>query len=594
MNTSPQKLQALRALMHRHELDAYVIPSSDAHQSEYVANHWKTREWISGFSGSTGTVVVTASHAGLWTDSRYFLQAAEELKDSGVALHKLGIPHTAEHLDWMLEQLPHGSRIGFDGRQFSAGQVRQMARQLAAKEVVLETNLDLVGQIWTDRPPLPSLPVFDHHIQYAGVSREQKLQRVREKIGEADACLITTLDDIAWLFNLRGSDVECNPVFYAYAVVGRERAWLFVHPQKITDPLRQQLHQAGVLLKPYEEISDFLAGITAGVYISADKHSINQQLFSILTDERIVEGGNPPAALKAIKNETEIKHLKNAMVKDGVALVRLFRWLEEQLRQETPVTEASLADQLTRLRQEQELAMGDSFFAIVGYGANGAIVHYKPEHGTCAQIKPSGILLLDSGGQYLDGTTDITRTVALGEPTPQQKSDFTLVLKGHIALADAAFPKGTTGIQLDTLARLPLWQQQMNYGHGTGHGVGFFLNVHEGPHGIGSVSNSRSNTPLVPGMVTSNEPGIYREGSHGMRTENLILCVERGEGEFGIFYAFETISLFPIDSKLLDHNLLLPREIEWLNDYHATVYAQLAPFLTKEEADWLAGQCRPI
>ena len=594
MNTTPQKLQALRALMRRHELDAYVIPSSDAHQSEYVASHWKAREWISGFTGSSGTVVVTASHAGLWTDSRYFLQAAEELKDSRISLHKLGIPHTAEHLDWMLEQLPHGSRIGFDGRQFSAGQVRQMARQLAAKEVVLETSLDLVGEIWNDRPPLPSWPVFDHDIRYAGESREQKLQRVRERIGEADACLITTLDDIAWLFNLRGSDVECNPVFYAFAVVGKELAWLFVEPQKITENVRLQLNKAGVLIKPYEEMPAFLAGTEAGMYISADKHSINQQLFSVLTEDRIVEGSNLVAALKAIKNETEIGHLKNAMVKDGVAMVRLFRWLEEQLRQGSTVTEASLADQLTLFRKEQELAIGDSFFAIVGYGANGAIVHYKPEHGTCAQIAPSGILLLDSGGQYLDGTTDITRTVALGEPTSQQKSDFTLVLKGHIALADAIFPMGTTGIQLDILARMPLWQQQMNYGHGTGHGVGFFLNVHEGPHGIGPVSSARSNTPLAPGMVTSNEPGIYREGSHGMRTENLILCVEKGESEFGSFYAFETISLFPIDLKLLDQALLSPRDIEWLNDYHATVYARLSLFLTKEEAAWLAGQCRPV
>ena len=591
--TNQEKLRALRSAMQKHGLAACIIPSSDPHQSEYFAAHWKSRKWISGFTGSAGIVVVTADHAGLWTDSRYFIQAEKQLEGSGVELHKLVVPHTPEHLDWMKENLPGGCKVGLDGRLFSVGQVRQLAKHFYDKKIELDTSANLISEIWKDRPSLPQSPVFEHELKYAGASRDAKLQQVREKMGAVDFLLISTLDDIAWLFNLRGYDVACNPIFYAYAIVGKEAAWLFIEASKIPGDLKEKLNSDGIIVKSYEQAEVFLKNIAEGKTILLDKGTTSNQFYNAISHEKIKEGENIIASLKAIKNPTEIEHFRNVMVRDGVALLRLYRWLEKTL-DERPVPEAEVAEMLAAFRKEQEKYYGESFDAIVGYNANGAIVHYKPEHGSCASIEKHGILLLDSGGQYLDGTTDITRTIALSEPTEEQKIDFTLVLKGHIALGNAKFPKGTTGVQLDTLARMALWQNHLNYGHGTGHGVGFFLNVHEGPHGISPVSSARSGVSIEPGTVTSNEPGLYKAGKHGIRTENLILCVEDGENDFGKFYKFETLTLFPIDLTLVEKSLLSEEECEWINRYQATVFERISPHLSAEETAWLAEKCGKV
>jgi Xaa-Pro aminopeptidase len=399
------------------------------------------------------------------------------------------------------------------------------------------------------------------------------------------------LDDVAWLFNLRGSDVECNPTFYAFAMVGKDAAWLFIENAKLPEDIKQALNEDGILVKPYAGIDDFLKGIPEGISVQIDQNSINNQHHSALKPSCIKEGDNIVAELKAIKNATEIAHLKETMARDASALVRIFRWLEAEIRKR-PVPEAEVAEQLRTFRSELPNYFGDSFDAIVGYNSNGAIVHYRPEHGTCAHIEPHGMLLLDSGGQYLDGTTDITRTIALSEPTTEQMTDFTLVLKGVIALTMAYFPKGTNGIQLDTLARSPIWQGHINFGHGVGHGVGFFLNVHEGPQGFSPLASSpRAAKSMEPGMLTSNEPGIYKVGKYGIRTENLILCVEDKETEFGQFYRFETLTLFPIDLVLVNKGMLTETECQWVNDYHKECYEKISPYLAVEEKAWLRQKC---
>jgi Xaa-Pro aminopeptidase len=590
--TINEKLAALRAAMNEHHIDAYLIPSSDPHQSEYLAGHWKAREWISGFTGSAGTVVVTAHHAGLWTDSRYFIQAEAQLKDSGVELHKLGVPHTAEHLTWLINNLPQGSKVGLDGRLFSVGQVRAISKLFYDKNFDLDTSLDLIGKIWQNRPTAPQSPVFQYDINYTGKSVEEKLQAVREKM-KAAHYLVSTLDDIAWLYNLRGTDVACNPVFYAYSIIGKDVAYLFVDAAKIGPDIKTGLNNAGVILKNYGEAEGFLKNIPGSVQI--DLASTSNQFYNAISKEKIKEGENIVAHLKSIKNDIEIGHIRQAMCKDGAALVQLFMWLEKEV-QKRPIPEAEVAEKLIGFHQAQGDYFGESFDAIVGYQGNGAIVHYRPEHGTCANIQPEGILLLDSGGQYLNGTTDITRTIALSQPTAGQKRDFTLVLKGMINLTLAKFPKGTTGVQLDTLARMDLWKNHYNYGHGTGHGVGFFLSVHEGPQGFSPVANTpRSTVSIEPGMLTSNEPGLYKAGEYGIRIENLVLCVKDGEeGPFGQFYKFETLTLFPIDINLVEKNLLTEGERLWFNTYHDEVFEKIAPLLNEEETAWLKNKCAKI
>jgi len=596
MTTINERIAALRAQMRRDGLDAWIAPSADPHQSEYLADHWKSREWLSGFTGSAGTLIVTQNHAGLWTDSRYFLQAESQLKGSEVLLQKQGVAHAPEHIEWLCENLHTGNVVGCDGTLFSVAQIRQLAKAFHKAGLELNTKQDPIAAIWKGRPALPKNVVYEHDIRYTGKTCAEKLSAIREQMTKLNVGfhLVSTLDDIAWTLNIRSMDVEYNPVCISYLVIGMQTAHWFVDRQKVPDVLRAALLNDGVLLHAYEALEDFLKHTAADHTVLADMTTTNLRLHQALPEGSVLHGDTIPRNLKAIKNETEIANLKETMCADGVALLRLFRWLEATLPQrEIPETE--VAEQLIKYRKEQDGYVGESFAAIVGYQGNGAIVHYHAEPETCANIRAEGILLLDSGGQYHGGTTDITRTIALGKPTAAQKRHYTLVLKGHIALANAHFPKGTCGVQLDALARQYLWQDDLNYGHGTGHGVGFFLNVHEPPQGFAaSVAGTRSTTPFLSGMLTSNEPGIYITGAYGIRIENLVLCVPAVENEFGQFLKFDSLSYFPIDTTLIDENLLATTERDWLNAYHREVEAALSPLLKTEELDWLKAKCRAI
>lgn len=593
--TVSEKMGLLRQQMATHQLDAYLVPSSDPHQSEYLSAHWQSRAWLSGFSGSAGTLVVLPEEAGLWTDSRYFIQAEQELAGSSIALHQQLVPHAPEHIAWLRDHLQPGARIGIDGRLFSAQQARYLEKQFYPKNIQLDYTLDLIAPIWADRPPLPEDPVYEHDITFTGQSRNEKLESIRQALTHPTSTLLcSALDDIAWALNLRGSDIDCNPLFMAYLLISPAQATLYVAPEKISASLKSILEADHIILRPYEAVWHDLERLKDNTHICLDPSHTSIALYSRLDHTRITEIPSPIQHLKAIKNPTEIRHIRETMRKDGVALLRLLCWLESTLENnQHTITEYDVAQRLAAFRAEQPDYKGESFPAIVGYGANGAIVHYRPQKESAAAIHPEDLLLLDSGGQYLDGTTDITRTIALGPPTAEQKRAYTLVLKGHIALASVRFPEGTVGMQLDTLARLPLWMDGLAYGHGTGHGVGFFLSVHEGPNGFAaSPTTSRGATPFRPGMLTSNEPGYYPAGKYGIRIENLLLCTE--SKEYPGFLHFETVSLFPIDTALIDIHLLHPEELQWLNDYHQKVFDSLAPLLEAEEVAWLKAKCHPL
>ncbi len=585
-------ISALRKQITKNKFDAYIIPGSDPHQSEYVADHWKGRSWISGFTGSAGNVVVTKNHAGLWTDSRYFIQAEKELKGTQMKLHKLKIPHTPEYMTWILENVKKGGTVGCDGMLFSVGQINMMKKLFVQKNIKLNYSKDLLKSSWENRPALPTNEIFEHKVKFAGKSRIKKLDTIRDKMETegVDFHFISTLDDIAWTFNIRSSDVECNPVSIAYAIIGMKKAYLFIDKNKVPTSLKKEFLKDNILLEPYDGIIDFLKKIPASKNILVDPSTTNMKLYNSISKKQVVHGKTISTHLKAIKNKTEIKHIKNAMIKDGVALTHLYMWLEKYLTKGT-VTEVELAKKLSSLRAAQGDYHGESFDAIVGYKGNGAIVHYRPEEGSCATIKKEGILLLDSGGQYEDGTTDITRTVAMGKPTKEQKRNFTSVLKGHIGLADLVFLKGTRGNQIEILARQHLWKDGLNYGHGTGHGVGFFLNVHEGPQSIGSGLTAKAATVIEEGMLTSNEPGFYKTGEYGIRIENLVLAVKDKKTNFGEFLKFESVTLFPIDKNLIEYKMLTKVEVQWLENYHKEVFSKLSPHLNKNEKAWLKKKC---
>lgn len=587
-----ERIAAIRQQMHDLGIDAYIIPSTDPHQSEYVAKLWESRAWISGFSGSAGTAIITKDHAGLWTDSRYFLQAEDELSNSEFELHKIIKQGTPEHESWLAEHLDKNSTVGFDRSMFSAGQIEGLHKRMSAKNINSNGDHDLIEKIWMDRPSLPEEPVIDHPIEFAGESRINKLNRLRAKLKENGVIkyLITTLDDIAWLFNIRGSDVNFNPVIVSYAVVTLDNAIIFINDEKVSPDLRSSFAKDHIELKPYEAITDELKEITASNSILIHKASCNDSLHSSINPDCITYGNNLVMHMKAIKNDTEIKHFREVMKKDAVALTKLYTWLEKEVKSRG-VPEAEVAEQLATFRSEREYYHGESFSAIVGYESNGAVVHYRPEHSTCLSITDTGMLLLDSGGQYMDGTTDITRTISFGNYTDAQRKSYTCVLKGHIGLAQAKFPVGTVGGQLDILARQHLWAHGLNYLHGTGHGVGFFLNVHEPPQGFAPGLSSRSSTTLKPGMVTSNEPGYYEDGEYGIRIENLVLTIE---SEDDGYLEFETITLFPIATNLIDKHLMTAEELDWLNTYHERVHRELHPFLNEEERKWMEKMCQAI
>ena len=591
-NHITQRLAALRGMMRQQGLAAFIIPSSDPHMSEYVAAHWQAREYFSGFTGSAGTLVVTLTEAGLWTDSRYFLQAARQLEGTGIELYKDGLPETTNIPAFLATRLPEGSAVGYEPSVFSAQSIDELAKQLQEGNRRLQFVCHPYRTAWPDRPALPREKAYIYKVEYAGQSSREKLDILRQRMQQqgCDALLLTALDEIAWTLNIRGKDIPCNPVVISYLLVGKEEAVLFIAPDKTDEEMLAYLNEIGVTTQPYEAFFDYLDKATYP-HILLDKAQTNSQADQILARHCTpVYAPSPVKMLKAVRNEVEMDGLRQAMQRDGVALVKFLKWLEEAV----PLggqTEISVARQLHAFRAAQPLYMGESFDTIAGYGAHGAIVHYEATPETDSPLEAKGFLLLDSGAQYLDGTTDITRTIALGPLTEEEREDYTLILKGHISLALAVFPEGTRGAQLDVLARMPIWQHRMNFLHGTGHGVGHFLNVHEGPQ---SIRMNENPVALQAGMLTSNEPGVYKTGSHGIRTENLMLTVPAGEGMFGRYLRFETVTLCPIDTTPLIHHLLTAQEAAWLNTYHRTVYVELSPYLDATEKAWLWTKCKPI
>jgi len=586
------KLTFFRELMRQHEIDAYIIPSNDPHQSEYVADFWKSLEWISGFDGSAGTVVITKEHAGLWTDSRYFIQAKQQLSGSEIELHKVYDRSSPSFSRWLQENLESGDTVGIDGWVFSKSQEESLRKQFSSVEINLITHIDLIDQAWEDRPKMPNKLIFVHSIEYAGESVQDKIQKIRAylKNEKAEYLLVTALDEISWVLNIRSSDVECNPVTITYLLIGLNDILLFVNKEKTLD-IKDHLTQNNITLLLYEDIKNELEKLKEPFRIILSKNQCNITLFDALPTSSIVSKTSYIEELKAIKNDVEVGHIRQAMIQDGVALAKAFFWLDANIDTQE-VSEFQFSEKIRACRSENELYRDESFGAIVGYKGNGAIVHYSADSTDSAIIKKEGILLCDSGGQYLNGTTDITRTIALGPPDDDQKKANTLVLKGHINLDMAIYPENTTGGQLDVLARMPLWQHGLNFLHGTGHGVGFFLNVHEGPQGIAPSCNGRAKTYLKDGMITSNEPGFYLEGQYGIRIENLILTKKSNKDGF---LEHETLTLYPIDKSLIDTNYLDERHISWLNKYHEKVWALLSPHLNDDAIiKWLKPQCSPL
>lgn len=591
-STINNRIAALRAHIAQEQIQAFIIPSTDPHLSEYVAPHWQSREWISGFTGSAGTVVVTAKDAGLWTDSRYFLQAARQLEGTCITLYKEMLPETPNIPEFLSAHLQEGDCVGIDGKMFSAEEVEHLQKELKKSGIRIKSIADPMQLLWTDRPAMPLAPAFVYDTKYAGMSFTEKLPAVRQAMeaAGADSLLLSALDEIAWLLNIRGNDVHCNPVVVSYLLIEKDKVNYFVQPQKVTPELAVYFSANGISVHPYEEIGDYLNSFNAHS-ILMNPAKTNYAIYSAIRPGcLIINGASPVALLKAIRNKQEIAGIHAAMQRDGVALVKFLKWLDEAVPAGKE-TEISVDKKLHTFRAAQPLYMGESFDTIAGYKEHGAIVHYEATPETDVTLKPEGFLLLDSGAQYLDGTTDITRTIALGPLTEEEKTDYTLILKGHIALAMAVFPEGTRGAQLDVLARMPIWKERMNYLHGTGHGVGHFLNVHEGPQ---SIRMNENPIALQPGMVTSNEPGVYKAGSHGIRTENLVLTVPAGEGMFGKYLKFETLTLCPICRKGIIKELLTAEEIGWLNDYHRTVYEKLSPDLNNDEKEWLKEACKAV
>ncbi len=593
MNSAVNKrIDALRGLIEKEGIQAFIIPSTDPHLSEYVAPHWESRKWISGFTGSAGTVVVTPQKAGLWTDSRYFLQAAQQLENTGIELYKEMLPETPSIPLFLSEQLHAGATVGIDGKMFSAEEMKHLQEELNKDGITVKSISDPMQLLWNDRPPMPEAPAFIYDIKYAGKSCSEKLACIRKKMKEdgAEALLLSALDEIAWTLNIRGNDVHCNPVVVSYLLITSRETHYFIQPQKITSDVASYFKEAGIALHPYEEIEEFISHLNVDS-ILVNPAKTNYAIYSAIRKEcQIINKESPVTSLKAIRNQQEIAGIHAAMQRDGIALVKFLKWLEEAVPSGKE-TEISIARKLHVFRAAQPLYMGESFDTIAGYKEHGAIVHYEAIPETDVRLKPEGFLLLDSGAQYLDGTTDITRTIALGPLTEEEKTDYTLVLKGHIALAMAVFPQGTRGAQLDVLARMPIWRQHMNFLHGTGHGVGHFLNVHEGPQ---SIRMNENPVTLQTGMVTSNEPGVYKAGSHGIRTENLVLTILAGKGMFGNYLKFETITLCPICTKGIIKEMLTAEEMDWLNDYHRMVYEKLSPDLNNEEKEWLKKACKRV
>ncbi len=588
-----KRISDLRAIMQVQGLDAYIIYGTDPHLSEYLPEYWQTRSYISGFTGSAGMVIISCEKAALWTDSRYFLQAEEELSGTGIELVKMRTSGHPEPAEWLKLNLKSGACVGTDEGCISVCQFRSMQNSLNQSGIILMESGDLFTKTWSDRPTLPDSPVYEHDIRYACTDRKTKISSICTELEKSGTNLqiITALDDLAWSFNLRGNDVECNPVFMAYAIVSREETIIFIDSRKLPSELKNKLESENLQIREYTGLLSHLGSLPNTTRILFDPERTNQAILSSIPEHcQLFEGLSVPCRLKAIKSEAEVRNIRQAMRKDGVAMLEFLHWLENNLGK-VPVTEYTVAEKLIELRPKQPEFKGISFYPIVGYKEHGAIVHFHVTEENALPVQKDGFLLFDSGGQYSDGTTDITRTIALSELTSRQKTDFTMVLKGMISLTLAKFPVNTRGYHLDILARKDMWKHGLNYGHGTGHGVGYFLNVHEGPMAIRQEFNERV---IEAGMVLSNEPALYRLGEYGLRTENMMVCLKDESTEYGNFLRFDTLTLCPIDTKAIDKSLLNPEEIDWLNSYHQRVFDELEPMVDDELKGFLKELTKAI
>lgn len=596
MQTINNKIKSLREIMKSKGIDAFIIPSTDPHQSEYVCDYWKVREYFSGFTGSAGTLVVTQKEAALWTDSRYFLQVEQECEDSCVSLFKQTIPHAPQHIPWVCNELGEKAVIGIDFRQFSKSQFDYILENASKKDIKIHNYPHLLDSIWENRPELPSEKIEIHSIEFSGESTASKLQKVKTEIEnqQADYYFLSSLDDVAWLFNIRSTDIDFTPLVTAYGLVGKEQSFLYCDTARFDDSAKSIFEKLNVTIVDYHLIAEELPKISEGKRIITDASSLNYASFDGLKGDIIFQQ-SLVQQLKAIKNEVELENAKKCMLKDGIALTKLYVWLDDELENRS-ISEFEIGQKLTSFRREQPLYRDDSFAAIVGYKGNGAIIHYTaPEEGS-AIVEKEDVLLIDSGGQYENGTTDITRTVWLGgEPTQEIKKAYTSVLKSNIELDQMQFPKGTVGIQLDAFARMHMWKQGLNFPHGTGHGIGSYGMVHEPTQGFASnMTTSRGSAAHELNQLTTIEPGCYKKDTFGIRIENVVVSKEKETNDFGEFYGFETLTVFPIETKLIDKSLLMPHEIDWLNNYHKKVYDIISPKLKPSEKDWLKEKCEAI
>ena len=592
----PERISALRALMEERGYDAYMVPTDDNHQSEYVGEHFKARAFITGFTGSAGTAVITKDTAGLWTDGRYFIQAEQQLSGSGVKLFKMGEPDVPTVEDFIADILPEGGTLGFDGRVVAMGEGQALEAAAAKKNAKIDYSTDLIDKIWEDRPALSEEPAFALDIEYTGESTESKLKRIRKSMAEegADIHIIAALDDVCWTTNLRGNDIEFFPLLLSYAVITKEDMKLYIDERKLTDEMKENLAKDNISLRPYNAIYEDVKELSADSAILVDPSRLNYALYNNLPEgAKVIEKVNPTVLMKAMKNDTEIKNIKNAHVKDGVAVTKFMHWLKKNVGK-TEITEISAAEKLEEFRKEQEGYLWQSFEPICGSGEHAAIVHYAATPETNIPVVTDGLFLTDTGGGYMEGSTDITRTFAFGKLTDRMITDFTTVLLCNLRLARAVFMHGTCGYNLDILARMPAWERGINYNHGTGHGVGYLMNIHEAPSGFRIAIREREKAVIEPGMVITDEPGIYIEGSHGIRTENELLVCEKETTEYGQFLCFEPITYVPIDLDAVNPDMLTKEDKEQLNAYHAKVYELVSPHLDEEEKEWLKEYTRAI
>lgn len=596
MSVYLSRLEQLRSAMQQAQVDAYVVFSSDPHLSEYLPDYYQGRAWLSGFEGSAGSLVVTADFAGLWTDSRYWVQAETDLQDSGFELMRWGDGDTPEMVDWVAAHLQVGQTVAFDGQVVALSQSQTWQKMADQSGLKLDQNVDLLAPIWPNRPELPCAPLFVHEPPFCQRHVSDNLQAVRSQMQQlgAQTHLISSLDDLAWLFNLRGSDVAYNPVFLAHALISQDNATLFIDQRKITAQVAHYLYQQNIEVQPYSSLAHALAELSDSTTLLVNPSAVTVGVLAAAKQVQLIQAANPSTLLKACKNQAEIAQVRQTMAQDGAALCEFFAWFEQTVVTRA-VTELEVDEQITAARARRPHFISPSFGTIAAFGPNGAMPHYQATPDSYSEITGDGLLLIDSGGQYAGGTTDITRVVPVGTPTAEQKKDYTLVLKGMISLSMAVFAKGVTGQQLDVVARMPLWQAGLDFGHGTGHGVGYFLNVHEGPQSISWRTRPGTQPqPLQLGMITSNEPGLYRANQWGIRIENLIVCVPHLRNEFAELYAFETLTLCPIDTRCIDPMLLTRAEIQWLNQYHQEVYVRLAPLVSGEALAWLEQRTQPL